>query len=564
MTRNHPTARPSAAPGLLELEDRAVPAVVAISDFYRVSPGEVLRIPASRGVLANDFSDTNFGAVLTASLVGTPTIIDRNVNTIAQALPPNLLTLNPDGSFTFLAPSNPSSTFFRFGFTYQASNALDPTETPATALVRIYITGPREQLVAVGSGPGVPNQVQLFDATSGSLVQTIQPYEASFTGGVRVATADLNLDGVDDLITAPGTGGGSRVEVFDGKTGRTIYDNFQFESSFNGGAYIAVGDVNGDSFQDIIIGAGAGGGPRVQVINGQSFLAAFPTESPFAPTFGTYDPTTGEVNNANILMSFFAYESSFTGGVRVAAGDVNDVGRDFVVTAPGDGGGPVVKTFDYNQVVGPVTTLFGGTQIAQPLNQTTLNFNGSASPSLSFLAGDANSRNGVNIATGVFTANGMADIVTGTTTGLSFVRVYDGRNGGLLREFPVAADNSPTPLNGVGGNLAGVNPSGQLLAPTQVPNALTLVGPGATGNASNGGTNSGQASGGVSVGTADVNGDGISDILLGGGPGNTTRVLVLNGTDDTVLRSFLAFDGVLRNGVNVGSSYQFRNNNGQP
>jgi hypothetical protein len=56
---------------------------------------------------------------------------------------------------------------------------------------------------------------------------------------------------------------------------------------------------------------------------------------------GVYDGVSGAQ-----LASFLAYDSSFAGGVRVAAGDVNGDGVVDVVTGAGPGGSPHVKVFD--------------------------------------------------------------------------------------------------------------------------------------------------------------------------------------------------------------------------
>ncbi len=43
--------------------------------------------------------------------------------------------------------------------------------------------------------------------------------------------------------------------------------------------------------------------------------------------------------------SFVAYDKTFTGGVRVAVGDVNNDGTPDLITGAGPGGGPHVKAF---------------------------------------------------------------------------------------------------------------------------------------------------------------------------------------------------------------------------
>ena len=47
-------------------------------------------------------------------------------------------------------------------------------------------------------------------------------FQPNFTGGVRVATGDINGEGTPDIITGAGAGGGPHVKIFDGsdKTSR--------------------------------------------------------------------------------------------------------------------------------------------------------------------------------------------------------------------------------------------------------------------------------------------------------------------------------------------------------
>src|SRR4029453_5574698 len=115
-------------------------------------------------------------------------------------------------------------------------------------------------------------------------------------------------------------GGSSRVKVYTGPDLTFVVADFlAYGVGFSGGVFVAAGDVNNDGRTDIITGAGPGAGPHVKAFSG---------------------PTLDE------LKSFFAYDPSFSGGVRVAAGDVNGDGWADLITSPGSGQGPQVKVFD--------------------------------------------------------------------------------------------------------------------------------------------------------------------------------------------------------------------------
>jgi autotransporter-associated beta strand protein len=175
---------------------------------------------------------------------------------------------------------------------------------------------------AVGAGAGATPTVNVYDGT-GALVRTFNAYDPAFRGGVRVASGDINHDGVPDVVTAPGPGGGPHIKVFDGVSGALLYQFFAYDAAFFGGVFVATADFQADGFADIITGAGRGGGPHVKVFRGLSVT-----------------------ENA----SFFAYDAAFTGGVTVAGVDAKiDASHNFidgeVITGAGPGGGPHVKAF---------------------------------------------------------------------------------------------------------------------------------------------------------------------------------------------------------------------------
>jgi autotransporter-associated beta strand protein len=236
------------------------------------------------------------------------------------------------------------------------------------------------ELFAVAEGAGGKPNVNVYNA-DGSLRFTLLAYDSRFTGGVRVATGDVNGDGVDDIITAPGAGGGPHIEVFDGATSTLLQSFLAYSPAFTGGVYVAVGDVNNDGFGDIITGAGAGGGPHVEVFNG---------------------------TNHALLHSFFAYSAKFTGGVRVAAGDVNDDRFGDIITGAGAGGGPHVEVFS-------------------GVNLSLLK---------SIFAFDPSFTGGVYVAAGDVDNDKYADLIVGAGEGGGpHVKVYSGRLDALLDNF---------------------------------------------------------------------------------------------------------------------------------
>jgi hypothetical protein len=177
---------------------------------------------------------------------------------------------------------------------------------------------PAIQLTAISAGPGGGPRVTVLNA-NGSQRFEFFAYDPSFRGGITVATGDVNGDGIEDVITGAGAGGGPHVKVYDGATGKEFRSFFAFNTTFRNGVSIATGDVNKDGKSDIIVGAGPGGGPHVKV----------------------FDGSTGQE-----IRSFFAFGSNFRGGVNVAAGDINDDGRADIVVGAGAGGGPNVKVYD--------------------------------------------------------------------------------------------------------------------------------------------------------------------------------------------------------------------------
>lgn len=313
-------------------------------------------------------------------------------------------------------------------------------------------------LVATGPGPGHPPVVRVkVDGLNGNDTISIMAYPRNFLGGVRVAVGDVNGDGFDDVITGSGAGAMGHVKVFDGRRlGRTNALLMSFDAypgQFRGGVFVAAGDVTGDGKADIIVAPDAGGQPLVRVFDG---------------------------NSGALLASFLAFPPTYTGGVSVSAGDVDGDGRADIITGAAVNGH--VKVFDGKS----------GAQL-----QTFFAFPGFTG--------------GVSVAAGDLNSDRHADLIVGAGPGApgGHVKVFDGQTGQELLSFFAFE-----------------------------PNFL----------------------GGVRVAAGDVDNDKIPEIITGAGIGAAPHVKVFRAIDQLVLHDFLAYEPDFLGGVFVaGAPAQGRN-----
>jgi hypothetical protein len=264
-----------------------------------------------------------------------------------------------------------TTNFTLFTPTVRSIEVADTTNTSVTGMITVNVSGGTQQPAtvpgdyAVGAGSG--GSVTLFTA-SGTALQTYTPFGDSFTGGVRTAVADFNLDGTPDIAVGTGPGITAEVQVIDGKTGAVLFDVKPF-GDFQGGVFVAEGDITGDGYPDLIITPDQSGGPRVEIFHGGDFTK-------FADFYGIDDP-------------------NFRGGARAAAGDINGDGHDDLVVSAGFSGGPRVSIFDG-------ASLAQG-QFVHPVGD--------------FYAYSNDLRNGVYVAVGDVNGDGLDDLIFGAGPG---------------------------------------------------------------------------------------------------------------------------------------------------
>jgi hypothetical protein len=121
--------------------------------------------------------------------------------------------------------------------------------------------------LVTGAGPGGAPHVKVFDGATNAIISQWYAYSTAFTGGVFVAIGDIGNDGTFEVVTGAGAGGSPVVAVWDPNTGALLAQFMAYAEDFTGGVRVGINDGNTDGIADILTGAGPGGGPQVNVFN---------------------------------------------------------------------------------------------------------------------------------------------------------------------------------------------------------------------------------------------------------------------------------------------------------
>jgi len=339
--------------------------------------GDILLNPSNQAPAITSPASVSFVTGKASAFTITTTGFPIPAISLAGTLPNGLVFTDLGDGRALIQGSPQGTTPGPINLVVTASNGVNPnatqnlTLTIARAAKNSYVTAP---------DAGLPPRIRVFDFVGRVERFNFLAYDAAFTGGVRVAMADVNADGVVDIITGAGPGGGPHVKVFSGVDGLLLKSFMAYSIDFRGGIFVAGADINNDGLADIITGAGETGGPHVKVFSGQ---------------------------DGSELRSFFAYDSAFRGGVRVAAGDVNGDGILDLITGAGPGGGPHVQAFS-------------GTDNSRLA---------------SFMAYETAFAGGVYVSAGDVNADGKAEIITGPGFGRApQVRAFN-TTGTVLADF---------------------------------------------------------------------------------------------------------------------------------
>lgn len=172
----------------------------------------------------------------------------------------------------------------------------------------------RNIIIGAGAGESNPGLVKVFnsDGTPAGVEFIAHPY----THGVNIASGDVDNDGYDDIITAPGPGADNPAEINIFDRYGNLMPGLSFTAfSYNYGVNLASADFDGDGHYEIVAGAGAGNENHAHV---KVFI---------------YDLNSQTFTDSGI--NFLPYGSNKRYGVHVTTGDVDGDGIPEIITTPG-------------------------------------------------------------------------------------------------------------------------------------------------------------------------------------------------------------------------------------
>lgn len=168
--------------------------------------------------------------------------------------------------------------------------------------------------VVIGGYSGSAPTVSVYRG-DGSMISEWLVYDKKFTGGVNVALGDIDGDGVKEIITGAGEGGGAHIRIFSGR-GEAKNSFFAYDKNYNLGIKISAGDINNDGQDEILVTPGFGVTPEIKVFSGAGkLLNSFPVTD-----FGSFSGVKAMCGDLggdgfNEILVFGSYGASSTVGV---------------------------------------------------------------------------------------------------------------------------------------------------------------------------------------------------------------------------------------------------------
>lgn len=330
----------------------------------------------------------------------------------------------------------------------------------------------------------------------GNTLANFYAYDSSLRFSMTAVSIDLGTDGIAELITAPGKGYKPLIRLYD-SSGHLINQFMFYAETMKSGLNMAADDIDGDGRVEIITVPKTGASPQIRIFDSYGHLES----------------------------QFYAYAKSFRGGVNIALADTDHDGCSEIITVPESNGGPEVRIFEKD-----------GTLVSH------------------FWAYSSAIRGGYNLSIGDVNEDGFADIIITPKAGLGpQVAMFEG-NGTLIRRFFAYAGTfrgglhvSVGDVNADGINEIIATPESKAGPHLRVFNTSGVL-------QSQFYAYSNKLRGSFTSFIADVNADGINEIITAPGQGMGPHVRVFDMWGNVISQFFTHHTG-FRGGINISPAY---------
>jgi hypothetical protein len=115
--------------------------------------------------------------------------------------------------------------------------------------------------IVTGAGPGGAPHVKVFNPAASATTASFYAYGITFSGGVNVEAIDVHDEGIDEIITGPGAGGGPHVRYF---TALGVADGpgfFAYPNNFSGGVDVGAFFGNAETLESTLTAPMSGTAP---------------------------------------------------------------------------------------------------------------------------------------------------------------------------------------------------------------------------------------------------------------------------------------------------------------
>ncbi len=170
-----------------------------------------------------------------------------------------LLLLVP--GVVFAAP--PTSTVYDNGTVRSVDFQTSFTEIGGLTSGDIGGDGIKEVIISAGKGE---KPLVAIARQDGSIITEFLAYAETYDRGVSASIGDIDGDGKLEIVTGTQHGGGPHVRVFD-TFGNVESEFFAYAKHFRGGVTVALADTNGDGIKEIATAPGLTGGPHVRIFS---------------------------------------------------------------------------------------------------------------------------------------------------------------------------------------------------------------------------------------------------------------------------------------------------------